>query len=207
MFLFLATELAGGAILWSVLRTFDLDASLVALVLQCIAAAGVAFVLFTEHRRSPHSSAIIGLYLFIAVLLDIVKARSYYRRVGLSSLGIVTIISAVSKTVLLVLEEISKKSLLKSEKLQSELAPESAGGLFNRTLFIWLNHTLFAGFKTIIDVEDLPNLAPKFGSQALYHQFQGKWANSMYAKKSIPSSNSRLLHYAQKTKHPSIVLQ
>ncbi|CEJ89530.1 hypothetical protein VHEMI05371 [[Torrubiella] hemipterigena] len=182
LFLFLATELAG-AILWSVLRTFDSDASLAAVVLKCFAATGVAFVLFAEHRRSPRSSALIGLYLFIAILLDIVKARSYYRRPGLSSLGIVTIISAVSKMVLLVLEEMSKKSLLKSEKLQSELGPECAGGLFNRTLFIWLNRTLFAGFKAIIDVDDLPDLAPKFGSQALHRKFQENWQSEKKTSK------------------------
>lgn len=114
------------------------------------------------------------------MLFDVVKARSYFIRPGLTSLGALAVVSVISKSALLLLMEKSKRSLIRSTLFRVSMGPEVTSGFWTRSLFLWLNATLLAGFKNIISVDDLPDIGPEFDSDALLTQFLERWPTGMY---------------------------
>jgi hypothetical protein len=73
--------------------------------------------------------------------------------------GLMTILFAVGwlgKVIILVLESKEKRALLKKPFEGSSL--EATSGVFNRSLFWWLNGLLWKGSKTTLTVETLPDL-------------------------------------------------
>lgn len=109
-------------------------------------------------------------------MLDVVKTRSYFLRHGLQVIGAVSCASAAVKLVLLALGEKSKRSQVSDPKLKKTLGKEAFSGFLNRSFFIWLNTTLFVGFRTFITVDDLDALGPEFSSKALSAKFKSRWA-------------------------------
>ncbi len=154
------------------------DIAIAAATLSCVAALFIAVVIFVEYRRSLQTTAIISLYLGVTIVVDMFKSRTYFSRPnlpGLDSIGVICVVGAVVKAVLLVLEEVPKQSKLGSKRLRLLFGRESTSGFWNRSLFIWLNSTLFFGFRNIISVDDLDNLGPDFDEEKLLAEFRKVW--------------------------------
>ena len=171
-------ELAS-SILWSYNDVFHSSRTLAASSLSCVATLCIAAVLYLEHHRLLRSSAFLSVYLSITVLFDIVKARSYFIRPGLTSLGALATVVITSKLALLLLMEKSKRSLIRSALFRVSMGPEVTSGFWARSLFLWLNATLLAGFKNIISVDDLRDMGPEFDSDSLLAKFLARWPTGM----------------------------
>lgn len=131
-----------------------------------------------EHRHSLRPSTLLSIYLSITVLFDIARARSYFRRPGMATHGGLLTGIAFFKASLAILEEVSKRSLFKSQRGRSSLGPECTSGFWTRSLFLWLNSTLFLGFRRILSADDLDDIGPKFSSARLLKKFELYWAAS-----------------------------
>ncbi|KND87536.1 hypothetical protein TOPH_07819 [Tolypocladium ophioglossoides CBS 100239] len=174
--LLFGVELAN-LILWSWSgHSFRSSTSLAAASLSCITTLCVAAVLHAEHRHSLRSSAFLSVYLSITLLFDVVKARSYFGRSGLNALGALTVVVAVLKLILVLLEEASKRSLIRLTRFCPTLGPETTNtGFWTRSLFLWLNTTLLIGFRNVIRAEQLQDIGPEFSSERLFARFEPKW--------------------------------
>lgn len=135
-------------------------------------------MLNAEHRHALRSSALVSFYVAVAILLDIVKIRSYFFRRGLHVIGGVLCASATLKAVLLALGERSKRSQVLDPELKKSLGRESLSGFWNRSFFIWLNRIFFLGFWRILRNEDLDELGPEFSTERLSGKFHRRWAKS-----------------------------
>ncbi|KAJ5139829.1 P-loop containing nucleoside triphosphate hydrolase protein [Penicillium atrosanguineum] len=109
-----------------------------------------------EHIRSLRPSTVLCVFLGTSSLLDLARMRTLS---FMPHNRLVTILFAVGwlgKVIILVLESVEKRALLKKPFEGS--SPEATGGVFNRSLFWWLNGLLRKGSKTTLTVETLPDL-------------------------------------------------
>lgn len=141
------------------------------------AALAIGVVIYVEHRHAIRTSALLGLYLAIGVLIDGTKSRSYFER-DLSASGSVATATAVIRLAILILEEIPKTSLLIDPELRSVSNGEVTSGFFSRTFFIFLQPLLRTGFRKILSLQDLDSLGLDFSSSHLYSQLSDAWPSS-----------------------------
>ncbi|KAJ3497326.1 hypothetical protein NLG97_g1991 [Lecanicillium saksenae] len=145
-----------------------------AVIIDFAAALGVAVVIYIEHRHAIRTSALLGVYLTIGLLIEITKSRSYFKR-GLTASACVAVASAVVKLLLIGLEEVPKQDLLVDEDIRDISDGEATSGFFTRTLFIFLGPMLRAGFRRALTINDLANLGIDFTSTRLFKQLDSKW--------------------------------
>lgn len=139
----------------------------------------IAALLYVEHIYIITPSALVSLYLTVSLILNIAKARSYFLRSGLDGLGRLTAVIAGLEFILLLLQEISKRRLVRVD-FTAALGRETLSGFWNRRLFLWINSTLLLGFRSILTVDDLPGLGPEFDSATLHARFLKQWSNSAW---------------------------
>lgn len=127
-----------------------------------------------DHRYAIKSSAIISIYFLITLLFDIARARSFSLRGGEGSVAVTAAYGSLSalKLAIIALTEVPKHY---QSTTRQALGKEATSGFWNRTLFIWINSTLFFGFRNRFSVDDLPNLGPDFDSDALASAFEPNW--------------------------------
>lgn len=90
-------------------------------------------------------------------------------------IGALCAVGATAKLLLAILEEIPKRSRVGDQQLCDTVGAESLSGFWGRSLFIWLNSTLFFGFRHVMEVRDLENLGPNLDAKRLRAQFRKVW--------------------------------
>ncbi len=168
-------------VLWNVLPIFRSHTSLAASILACAGSVCVAVVLYAEHMYSYRPSTFLSVYMSITLMFDVAKIRSYFIRDGMEPIAGLAIVTLVLKFAIVVLEEVSKRHLVDSKRLEAPLSKESVSGFWNRSFFLWLNSTMRLGFKNILKVENLPILGPEFDSQDLHTRFRKHWTTGSYS--------------------------
>ncbi|CEJ91890.1 hypothetical protein VHEMI07575 [[Torrubiella] hemipterigena] len=173
--LWLVTIEATNVGLFAISAAFRTEYSVAAACLSTITALCILAMLYVEHKHSIQPSTLISIYLSITVLFDIAKARSYFNRPGLESMAGTTLAILVLKSIVIYLEEKSKRESITNSTSHDELGKEDESGFWNRAVVWWVNSTFRLGFKTIITVEDLPELDAQLRSNSLLKRFQGYW--------------------------------
>ncbi|KAK1982529.1 ABC multidrug transporter [Colletotrichum cereale] len=133
--------------------------SYLSLVASLSAVAGTCCVFllsFLEHDLSTTPSPVITLYLLGAGICDIPILRTLWVRQDHVSVPLVRTGGLVAKAVVFLLESMSKRSYL--EVSYSQASPEVLGGVINRILFLWLIPILRRGYRTCIELDQLPCL-------------------------------------------------
>ena len=146
--------------------TLHTDGSLRLSASSCIATLCITLVIHAEHRRALQSSALTGVYLPITLLSDVARARSYLYRQQ-TTLSVAASASAALKLVLLLLLEIPKRGQIEDPELRKKSSEEALSGFWSRATLLWLQSTLFLGFRTVLSVNDLSALSPESSSQEL----------------------------------------
>ncbi|KAK3181199.1 hypothetical protein K4F52_007474 [Lecanicillium sp. MT-2017a] len=162
-------------VLWIYLLPVQTEMTFPAAGLAFSGSVAVVLFLVVEHIYSYRLSTFMSVFLSITLLLDIAKTYSCFHRTGLGAACAMYILSCTSRLLLLAYQEISKRHLIYDDELRSTVNGESAIGFWNRSLFLWVNSTLFLGFKQILRVEDLPLLAPEFRAKTLFEAFKPQW--------------------------------
>ncbi|KAJ5952711.1 uncharacterized protein N7479_011124 [Penicillium vulpinum] len=142
--------------------------------LSLIVAVSIIVLLHFEHTRAVRPSFLVSTYLFITGLLDIARVRTAWLLPYGRAYPACLTASLVIKLILLVLANVEKRKwLLLAEKTQST---ESTSGIFNRSLFAWLNELLRKGHTLLLTGDTLPNIHEKLLSSNLSDQFSKSWA-------------------------------
>lgn len=151
----------------------DLSIPAAATSLTFISAIVIAFLVYVGHVYHYSSPAFLGLFLTISVLLDIAAARSLSLRQAFDPVSALQIAVPVIKVIILILEEISKRSLLLDQQLRSSLSCEATAGFWSRSFFFWINGLLLTGFQHDITRDDIGDI--RFDTEALYQEFASHW--------------------------------
>jgi ATP-binding cassette subfamily C (CFTR/MRP) protein 1 len=126
-----------------------------------------------EHTKSIRPSALLNFYLFFSVLFDAVQLRTLWEIRGLETVASIFSSSLALKIVLLALEAKEKGTFLRPP--YQDTTPEARSGLYNRTLFWWLNPFLVVGFRRLVVLEDLYSLDATLSSKGLAEKAQVSW--------------------------------
>lgn len=160
--------------------TSPLDSKLAntAAIMSCLATLCIGIMLHVGHVFFLHSPAFLSVFLTITMLLDVAITRTYFNRQGLETIAKVHVPIPILKLILVVLEEVPKRALIKKEEIRSAVARESLAGFWNRSLFFWVNTTLLIGFRSKITEEKLGQIDPQFDSEELHKSFARHWEDS-----------------------------
>ncbi|OQV08053.1 hypothetical protein CLAIMM_12380 [Cladophialophora immunda] len=145
----------------------DFAASCVLFVLSCF-----------EHSRSVTPSTIIGLYLIVSFLFGAVQLRTFYLLRGYAAKSIANLLSLslAIKLGVLVTEAVEKRGILLEP--YRDLPPEATSGVYNKSVFWWLNPLLRLGFGKTLKLDDLYNLDEKLASANVAARFGRAWADT-----------------------------
>ncbi|KAK8054682.1 hypothetical protein PG994_009749 [Apiospora phragmitis] len=151
-------------------------ATLVSAVLSLVTGLSLALLSHLEHAKSIRPSFIINTYLIATIVFDIARVRTQWlsQRNGDAVAGVLTTSLAI-KCVMAVLESIGKQSLLLEPDHHFSL--ESTSGVVSRSWFWWLNSLLFAGFRKVLSLEDLPSIHEKVNPERLSQRIHATWKN------------------------------
>lgn len=86
----------------------------------------------------------------------------------------VTTVALGVKLLLVILEAVEKRSILKSEF--QGYPPEATAGFYSKAVFFWLNPLFKVGFSNHISVEDLFVLDKELSSERLLAIFEEQWS-------------------------------
>ena len=148
-----------------------------AVVASLSATAALCLLSFLEHRRSLRPSDLIVSYLSASVVCDFVWIAaswpSLYVSTRASRFMCLYAAQVLFRFALLLLESLGKESALHPG--YQNLAPEETSGLFQRTLFWWVNRILADGSNGILRTQGLPALPESLSSQALRSTILKAW--------------------------------
>ncbi|PGH27295.1 hypothetical protein AJ80_01005 [Polytolypa hystricis UAMH7299] len=160
-------------VLWSLASVPHTSCSIPAAALSFIASIFISILSYIEHTRSVRPSTILSAYLFFSILFDIVQARTLWLRLDEKTVAAIFTASLTVKIVMLMLESVGKRRLLFAG--YEHLAVESTSGVFNRSLFWWLNGLLRNGFRRLLSIHDLCEIEERFSSVVLEDCLQHFW--------------------------------
>ncbi|RVX70090.1 hypothetical protein B0A52_06262 [Exophiala mesophila] len=151
--------------------------SIPATALDFTAACALFLLSCFEHSRSVTPSTIIGLYLLVSVPFDAVRLRTYFLLDVFGSRGLANLLSLslAIKLIVLIAEAIEKRSILLEP--YRDLPPEATSGIYNKTVFWWLNPLLSLGFRTTLRTDDLFTLDKTLSSADTHKRFQREWSS------------------------------
>lgn len=131
-------------------------------------------MLYFEHRHATQTSLLLSVYLTIAGFVDAVRVWSYSMNPNLVTIAMLSAVIATIKASLVILQEVPKRFDANAEAARN-MGPEERAGFWNNTLLLWLNATLFFGFRNMVRSSDLPNLGSDLASRTLFNKFNRIW--------------------------------
>ena len=126
-----------------------------------------------EHLRSFRPSALLSLYFGISLVFDIVRTRTLWSIHGNVLFATLFSVSLGFKLALFILESLEKEAGY--SQAYDRLAAETAGNVFTRSLFWWLNPLLWKGFRHVLEVDQLPAIDNELTSPELQRQIWAEW--------------------------------
>lgn len=165
-------------VVWSLSSTPRTQVSVAAAVLSLVSAVVACALSYAEHTRSIRPSTALSAYFSLSVLLDIAQTRTLWLSPDLQVIAGLFTASLLVKVAVLLLEATGKRRLLFAT--YRDEAPESLSGIFNRSVFWWLNNSFRRGFKGVLVTEDLVNIERTFSSKLLFDKIKARWANGGY---------------------------
>ncbi len=161
---------------WANPRANRTRASVPASVLTLIAFLVLPLLSYAEHNKSVRPSLSLNGYLLLSLFCDAVRVRTLWLR-SPDKNATNTTASLALKAVILVLEALEKRSILRPEFQQ--YPQEAISGFYSRSLFWWLNLLLRKGFRKTLTVNDLYSLDRHLGSKYLHILLQTSWLQGM----------------------------
>lgn len=131
---------------------------------------------FMEDQRTIHPSDILVLYFSALTILSIPRLRSlWYIPSSASCKGLFTAIY-ILLVLSLLLETKGKTNML--HILHQDASVEQVVGFWNRSLFIWVNPFLRAGYSTTLSLGDIPRLDENLEGEFARRKLQKAWKRS-----------------------------
>ncbi|KAF3491610.1 Cyclic peptide transporter [Arthroderma uncinatum] len=179
-------------ILWAADGASRTVATVPATIVTIITFIFILYVSHLEHKRSLRPSTIINLYLGFSLLVDIARCRTIWLVIERLPIAVLFSVGCGIKVVILGLEATEKRSLLKDPYKDS--AAEAIGGIYNRSVFWWVNNVLRKGFKNLLPISSLNVLDDDLLGAADPQVLIERWKNTDKSA-SHALLSSFLLHY------------
>lgn len=128
---------------------------------------------YLEHTRAVRPSTALEVYLFFTLLLDIPQARTLFLLSDVNSIAALYVVAMAAMVLVWWLESRKKTADLKEP--YKGYPPEAISGVWNRTLFLWLNSLFLKGFKRLLSLDDLWDNPPNLSSEKLRDEMQITW--------------------------------
>ncbi|KAK4170055.1 hypothetical protein QBC43DRAFT_329617 [Cladorrhinum sp. PSN259] len=164
-------------ILWSTKSAVRTRTSLTAALLGPLSTLALSLLSYVEHSRNVRPSSLLNTYLFATLLFDIAHARTLWLRATddlTLVLAYVSVTAVATKAIVLVLEAVEKRRLLRPE--YRVYGPEATASVYNRSFFWWLNPLFRLGFRRVLDVDDLFALDKHVQASYEHNRFRAAWA-------------------------------
>lgn len=119
----------------------------------------------------------LNAYLLVSLLFDAARVRTLWLRSTDNANDVIAIVTSVTlgaKLLLVLVEAIEKRHILKKE--YQGYPPEATAGFYNRSVFYWMNPLFKAGYSNVIGVEDLFALDKELSSERLLAMFEDRWS-------------------------------
>lgn len=172
-----AVRLANVTLWWEESSTAGSKIGQATAILSFFSTVCLGFIIYASHVFFLQSVAFLGLFLTVTLPLDIVTTVSHYHRDGLGKIARLHTAVPGLKLGMLLLEEVSKRSLIRADNLRASLGSEGVAGFWNKCLFVWLNPLLLFGFQNQITPDKLADVGPQLVSERLFQGFQKHWAS------------------------------
>ncbi|TVY94269.1 ABC transporter, partial [Lachnellula willkommii] len=126
-----------------------------------------------EHVNTIRPSLLLNGYLFFSLLFDIARCRTFW--LGETETAIAGLFTAAVtiKVVVLVLEAVEKRGILKPGF--RDAPPEAIAGIYNQSVFWWLNSLFRKGFRKNLGLDDLYPLDKHLASTYLQNLLSSAW--------------------------------
>ncbi|GAB7354916.1 hypothetical protein MBLNU459_g5544t2 [Dothideomycetes sp. NU459] len=131
-------------------------ATLAAATLTMVGPMALLCLSLVEHQRSLRPSIILEMYLGLSTLLDLARVRTLFYLPSYSIVASLYCLGFSIKLIILLVEVCEKQHLLLQPWRDS--APEDLGGVYNRSLFLWLNGLLARGFHKTLTIQTLMSI-------------------------------------------------
>ncbi len=151
------------------------------LILAIVAATGLGWLSFQEHRRSVRPSDLAILYLTASSVCDVIwwtLPSSLPKTYGMAS-------ELVAKLLLVILECCGKESILLDD--YRKMSPEEYANVLSRTFFWWIHPVLIDGYHKILMSHELPITDHKLSSDTLRRHATRAWVDRPGAEFSLRS--------------------
>ncbi|KAI9709500.1 MAG: hypothetical protein M1820_003260 [Bogoriella megaspora] len=162
--------------------TLKTKATVAAVVIGFIGALIQWLVSYVEHVRSVRPSDLLNTYLFISLLLDVARARTFWLRRDVHAIAAVFTTGVCFKAINLLLEATEKRSNLKAS--YKAYPPEATSSIFSRFFFSWQWPLFRKGFSSTLVVDDLFTLDKHLSSENLYGLFRSAWKQAIRVESS-----------------------
>lgn len=160
-------------VLWCLEPVYRSAAAIGAATLALIDAVAFCFLSFVEHGRNIRPSAILGAYLFLSLLFDIVHVRTLWLIGQDTNEARIFTTSVVLKVCILCLEVKEKRDYLTgADKLRG---PEELSGILSQGVYYWLNQLIVQGYSKVLSLEDLYPLDEHLSARGLQERFSRRW--------------------------------
>ena len=166
-------------VLWTQARAYGTQTSVANAAIALAGSLSLGVLSLVEHQRTVHPSLILNSYLLLSWIFDAARTRTLWLRGydGITAnrdLAAVTTIAFAFKTLLVFLEALGKRRILR--KTYSSFSPEAISGTYSRWFFWWLLPLFRKGFRQILSVESLFDIDKHLTSRYLYTLIQPAWA-------------------------------
>ena len=160
--------------LWARPTATTTKASVANAALAFVGSLALGLLSFIEHQRTIRPSLITEFYLGLSLLFDSARVRTLWLQRYNGTVAAVTTVSLVVKLMLLLVEAVGKRRVLRAE-WQGQ-SPEATSGLWGKLFFWWLNPIFLTGFARSLVMEDLLPLDKHLTSDYLYHTLHKAWS-------------------------------
>lgn len=148
-----------------------------------LASAGIVFAAslfaaalsFAEHSRAQRPSTLLGVYIFLTVLFDIVQTRTAWLAIANShhtTLARLFTSSLAVKAIILGLEAYPKTRWIHWNA--EEHSPEESTSFFSLGVYYWLNKLFLRGYRGVLAIDDLYPLDTTMTAQKMNEKLFNK---------------------------------
>lgn len=148
---------------------FRTAASVSAAAVALVAALVATVLTLYEHQHARRPPSLLLAYLFVSVLFESVKARTYWRLPDKPATGI-TIANCCVTALFFGLEAVNKTFLL-VDHLDS-VSKEGLSGPISKSFFLWLNGLFRRGYKNSLLPADLAPIDRLLYSETICPRFE-----------------------------------
>ena len=177
--------------LWARPAAIKTKASVANAVVSFVGTLVLGVLSSVEHQRTVRPSLIAETYLGLSLLFDAARVRTLWLQNYNNTVAALTTVSLFLKLVLLCVEALEKRSILRLKwKSQS---PEATSGIVGKLCFLWLNRLFRTGFSRSLSIEDMLPLDKHLTSGHLFPKLHKAWRR-------LAKRNSLLIVYLKELK-------